>query len=219
MAGREISTTTGSSAAASSSVARTRNLQRRGRQNKDAARSTAAVGAPLNERARLQISLLRNARYNEDRERFFARIHKGAMFVVVMGGSSLFADYSQVWIAAAVITLAGTLDLVFDVSGRARLHASLRRRIYDILAQLEDPKREVSKLNEMAVQVFADEPPCMHAVNALAFNGAMAAAGRPHDLQFKLRWHQRFFRHWFAFQSTKFETLREIAEAKVLSGR
>lgn len=141
--------------------------------------------------------------------RYFARIHKFAMFIVVIGGSSLFADYTQVWLAAVVITLAGTIDLVFDVSGRARLHASLRRRIYDILSQIEDHSRDVDKLNEQAVQVYADEPPCMHAVNALAYNGALAAAGRPHDLLFDLKWYHRWFRHIWAFGSTEFKTLRE----------
>jgi hypothetical protein len=86
-------------------------------------------------------------------ERFFARIHKGAMFFVVASSTATFAWVKAAPYFAGIITLAGLLDLVFDVSGKARLHASLRRRIYDLLAQAEDPLRSDESLREQAVRV------------------------------------------------------------------
>src|ERR1043166_8554061 len=45
----------------------------------------------LSERNLFRISLVRNAHYHEDRERFFARAHRVAMFVVVASGTASFA--------------------------------------------------------------------------------------------------------------------------------
>ena len=71
----------------------------------------------------------------------------------------------------ASVTLAATLD------GSARLHASLKHRVYALLAQAEEGEIPIEKLREQAALVYANEPPCMHAVNAVAYNGAMLASG------------------------------------------
>lgn len=158
--------------------------------------------------------MVRNAHYHEDRERFFARIHRVAMFIVVVSGTATFAWARAIPYLAAIITLTGLIDLVFDVSGKARLHASLRRRIYDVLAQTEDVSRSDAQLKEQAVRIYADEPPCMHAVNAMAYNAAMLAFDRPHKYLFKIDPFYRVMRHWFAFASTKFKTYEELEAEK-----
>lgn len=172
----------------------------------------AASALEISERDLFLIDCLRNARYHEDRERFFARIHRTAMFVVVASGTATFAWIKAAPFLAGVTTLAGLLDLVFDISGKARLHASLRRRIYDILAQLEDTSRSLENLREQAVRIYADEPPCMHAVNIIAFNGAMEFLHRPKKYQYKIEWYQRFFRHVWSFASTDFKTYDELSK-------
>jgi hypothetical protein len=157
------------------------------------------------------IDCLRNARYHEDRERFFARIHKGSMFFVVASGTATFAWIKAASFFAGIITFAGLLDLVFDVSGKARLHASLRRRIYDILAQAEDPTRSLDSLREQAVRVYADEPPCMHAANMIAYNGAMQSYHRPHEYHYKIEWYHRLLRHVWPFAAENFKTFGDLA--------
>jgi hypothetical protein len=168
----------------------------------------------LSERDTFRITLLRNAHYHEDRERFFARLHRLAMFVVVVSGTASFAFVRATPYLAAAITLAGLIDLVFDVSGKARLHASLRRRIYDVLAQTEDSARSIESLREQAVRVYADEPPCMHAVNAIAYNAAMQSFDRPRQHLFKVPMWYRLLRHWHSFATTQFKTYSEIETAK-----
>src|ERR1019366_2552960 len=143
-----------SAAAAASSAADTRH-------EGNAAGATPSV--ELSPHDEFVVECLRNARYHEDRERYFARIHRTAMFIVVASGTATFAWVKAAPYLAGLITLAGLLDLVFDISGKARLHASLRRRVYDILAQAEDPTRTIESLREQTVRVYADEPPCMHA--------------------------------------------------------
>jgi hypothetical protein len=167
----------------------------------------------LTSREKFQISCLRDARYHEDRERFFARLHKITMFVVVAAGTAAIAPIEQksFWFPA-IITLAGLVDLVFDVSGKARLHASLRRRIYELLAQAEDETSDISKLRQHAIGVYADEPPCMHGANALAYNGAMEALERPRELQLKITWLQRALRNVWPYPATTFRTFKEWGE-------
>jgi hypothetical protein len=178
---------------------------------KYAAGAEAPVG--LSAREEFVIDCLRNARYHEDRERFFAWIHKTAMFCVVASSTATLAWLKKAPVFAIIITLAGLLDLVFDISGKARLHASLRRRIYDLLAQAEDSTRSIESLREQAVQVYADEPPCMHAANIIAFNGAMESLHRPRQFQYKIEWYHRMLRHVWPFASTNFKTYGELASA------
>lgn len=171
--------------------------------------ATGAAPA-LSDRDEFQIECLRNARYHEDRERFFARIHKAAMFFVVVSGTAAFAWVKASAVLGAAVAVVALIDLVFDVSGKARLHASLRRRIYDLLAQLEDKTRTVEQLREQAVRVYADEPPCMYAANIIAFNGAMDFMNRPPAFQYKVEWYHRWFRNVWSFAGTKFQTYAEI---------
>jgi hypothetical protein len=172
----------------------------------------AATLDTLTPRDEFVIECLRNARYHEDRERFFAGTHKTAMFVVVVSGTATFAWLKAAPYLAAIITLAGLLDLVFDISGKARLHASLRRQVYEILAQTEDSKRNLESLREQAIRVYADEPPCMHAANYIAFNGAMDAMHRPRAFQYKIEWYHRLLRHVWPFAPTEFKTFSELAK-------
>ena len=166
----------------------------------------------LSERDIFRIDYLRNVRYHEDRERFFQLVHRFAMFVVVAGGTASFAAIkNSSGFFVALITLAGLLDLVFDVSGKARLHASMRTRFYDLLARNEIAETTTEKLREQAIQAYADEPPCMHAVNALAYNGAMALLDRPRKYRFKIGTHHKWFRHVWAFASADFKTFEELA--------
>jgi hypothetical protein len=50
----------------------------------------------------------------------------------------------------------------------------------------------------------------MHAVNALAYNGAMAAFQRPAKKQFKITTPQRILRNVFPYPSTTFKTYEEL---------
>jgi hypothetical protein len=174
--------------------------------------ASAETTVPLDPLIAFQIECVRNARYHEDREIFFARLHKITMLIAVLGGAASFAFVSQFKWFAALVTIAGVVDLVFDVSGKARLHAALRRRVYDVLAQAEDPTRSLASLKEQAVRIYADEPPTMHAVSALAYNAAMKAFDRPEKYQFPISTWHRALRHWWPFTADDFKTYEEITK-------
>lgn len=157
--------------------------------------------AEMTPRLSFQIDCLRAAKYHEDREWFFAAVHRIAMFVVVASGTAIFVDLKKAPIFAGISTLAGLIDLVFDVSGKARKHADQRRRIFDILAQAEDETKSITGLREQLVKTYADDLPTMHAVNALAYNSAMEAFGRDGRDFITVTRGQRFWRHIFPFSS------------------
>jgi len=52
----------------------------------------------------------------------------------------------------------------------------------------------------------------MHAVNALAYNAAMQAFGRPEKYTFPVAFWQRAVRHWWPFTADDFKTYEEIAD-------
>lgn len=163
-----------------------------------------ATKEEMTPRLSFQIECLRATKYHEDREWFFAAVHRVAMFIVVAFGTAIFADVKRAPVFAAIVTLAGLIDLVFDVSGKARKHADQRRRIFDILAQVEDETKPLAGLREQLIKTYADDLPTMHAVNALAYNSAMAAFGRDANEFIKVSGWQRFWRHLVPFSSLSF---------------
>jgi hypothetical protein len=159
----------------------------------------------------IEFRCTRNAAYHEDMEAFYARMHRFFMFIVVVVGTasigaSLAKENEYATLGTALAVLAGLIDLLWDVDGMARLHSTLRRRCFDLLARLE-ANENLDGIRAEFVRVIADEPPAMHAVNALAFNAAVDALGRPKDQKYKLLPYQMLFRHWIRFQPNDFPTL------------
>lgn len=165
----------------------------------------------LSGRELVEFRCIRNAAYHEDMEAFYSRMHHRLMFVVVAVGTasigaSLASDSPYANIGTGVAVLAGLVDLLWNVDGMARLHSSLRRRCYDLLARLEANER-LESIRAEFVRIIADEPPAMHAVNALAFNAAVDAMGRPKGQKYKLAFWQTWLRHWWRFQPNGFDSL------------
>ena len=159
-------------------------------------------------RALVEFRCVRNAAYHEDREMHYARIHRFLMFVVVAVGTasigaSLVQENRYATIGTAIAVLAGLFDLLWDIDGMARLHSSLRRRCFDLLARLE-ANESLEAIRAEYIRIIADEPPAMNAVNALAFNSAVDALGRPPEQKCKLEPWQVLFRHWRRFQPNEF---------------
>jgi hypothetical protein len=187
------------------------------------AEATARPAPDQNERLSdleaFRISCLKDAIYHEDRERFYAWLHRAGMFVVIVGGAatvaSVMASWTDVigWIGL-VVFLVGTLDLVFDIDGKARRHSILRRRAFELLADAEKASPDLHDLKARRAVGYADEPPCLYAANALAFNAALAAYGRPSGQSFKVGWLPARLRHIIAFTPATFRTLDERAAAK-----
>jgi len=180
-----------------------------GHSNQEGRPAPGPETAEMTEKERIVFSCTRNAAYHEDMEAFYARWHRFFMFIVVAVGTasigaSLVKETTH-WATAgtAIAVLAGLVDLLWNVDGMARLHSTLRRRCFDLLARMEADE-EIKGIKAEYVRIIADEPPAMYAVNALAFNAAVDALGRPPDQKYKMTECQTFWRHWFRYQPTDF---------------
>lgn len=165
---------------------------------------------------------LRNAAYHEDRERWFVGWHKLLMFIVVLSGTTAFGAVMNaggnklaMW-ASLLATVAGVADLVFELDTKARLHAKLKGRMFDILARCE-VAQDCRDLDMEMTRIYADEPPTKHGVNAIAFNAAMDAMGRPVGEKYDLQPWQILLRHVWPFRANEFPTIADRTKKAVAS--
>lgn len=163
----------------------------------------------LTPREALEFELVRSGAYHADRERFFDTVHRWTMFVVVLLGSAAFGDLlGQNRLLAGAVACAGLVDLVFDVSGKARAHAQLRRLSFEMLAALlrgDDPNDIRARLTEG----YGEEPNFNGTVNCLAYNAANAQLGRSRRDQFVIgAWRRRLRHFWPGGDDLK--TFREL---------
>ena len=126
---------------------------------------------------------LRNAIYHSSRRRFFELLTRGLSFLVIVSGTAAVANLQVLeprwW--AALAAVAGALQLVFDFNGRARLHELLQRRYFDLIAEIDaktNPTEEDFQKWQAALnRIYADEPPPMRALDAIAYNAACKSIG------------------------------------------
>jgi hypothetical protein len=179
--------------------------------------TAAGTDQGLSGPALFKFNCVRNAAYHEDREHYYASVHRRLMFIVVaLGTLSIGASlaHENIWasLGTLIAVLAGLVDVVWNVDGLAREHSILRRRCYDLLARMEAGE-PMTVLQPAFARVIADEPPAMHAVNALAFNAAVDALGRPKDQKYVLAPWQVFLRHVLRFRPNEFPTAGHSSRA------
>jgi hypothetical protein len=126
---------------------------------------------------------LRNAIYHSSRRRFFELLSRSLSFLIVVSGTVAVANlqiFDARW-AAALAAVIGALQLVFDFHGRARLHELLQRRYFELIAQIDEvpnPTPEQRKQWQATLsRIYADEPPPMRALDAIAYNAACRNMG------------------------------------------
>ena len=128
---------------------------------------------------------LRNAIYHTSRRRFFELLSRSLSFLVVVSGTAAVANLQAIEprFAAAGAAIIGALQLVFDFNGRARTYEILQRKYYDLIAEIDgvlNPNDEqILKWQAALNRIYADEPPPMRALDAIAYNAAWRNMG--HD--------------------------------------
>jgi hypothetical protein len=178
----------------------------------------------LTEAGKVQFSLTRNATYHEDRASFFAWAHRFFMFLIIALGTGAFGAsltggderwHLFITICAGIATLAGLIDLLWNVDGNARDHTRLRSRCYDLLARL-DANEPPALIRQEFLRLVGEEPPAMYAVDALAFNRAVDAMDRPKGQKYVMSAWDVFIRNVWRFRPNQFET-EEEREARISS--
>ena len=166
---------------------------------------------------------LRNALYHTERKTFLDLINRSLNLVVILLGAGVAGKAAKLihieenWLELGVVLFA-TVQLVFDLGGRARDHQFLQRRYYDLLSEMEnenlDDDDTLRKCSAKLITISADEPMPMRALDAIAYNKALGATfgDDPQMLRLhrqRVNFMQRRLRHVFAFQSAPF--LRKVS--------
>lgn len=135
----------------------------------------------------LTFRVKRSVRYNERRRLFFERWNRATSAIAVLFGSAAMASLmpsvgGDKWtaIAAFIVTLFSTFDLVVGTGRQAWLHADLTRRfialeqmILNSTATLANKK----KFSTICLDIEKDEPPVMHVLNLICHNELLLAEG------------------------------------------
>lgn len=151
---------------------------------------------------------LRNGIYHTIRRTHFERMDRVGNFVVIMLGTAVVASWvNPVWLGAATAVL-GTLQLVWAPGMKARDHAVLQGKFFALVARAEaadgeDERLAVDLEQEMA-KLYSEETTTMHAVNALAYNAAQNANGRPPETRLPITRWQRWMANFVAYSPDQF---------------
>lgn len=146
--------------------------QKRDRQHRPAPESSSAEA--------VEINCLMNARYHSARESFLDAVHRWLMLLIIISGAgavlALLPERSF-WptVLSAAAAVMAALDLTFDLSNRARAHALMRRRYFELLADLRDGVKTVAQAEACCHRFSADEEPAYHALLMGSWNAAQRA--------------------------------------------
>jgi hypothetical protein len=160
---------------------------------------------------------LRNALYHTERKNFLDLLNRSLNFLVILLGASVAGkaaglfSIKENWLELSVVLFA-TIQLVFDFGGRARVHEYLQRGYYELLSEMEnenlDNEKTKRKWSTKLLTISSDEPMPMRALDAIAYNKAVAATSDNSEFVLKNRQHvtflQRRLRHIFAYHSAQF---------------
>jgi hypothetical protein len=130
-------------------------------------------------------SCLMNAHYHAAREAFLDNVHRWFMFLVIALGAVALTDvlprllalagfevgpahFKEICAACAAIIAA--LDLTFDLSNRARTHTLMKRRYFELAADVRERKKSPVEAKACIDRFSADEEPNFRVVLLACYN-------------------------------------------------
>jgi hypothetical protein len=144
--------------------------------------------APATILERVTVSCLTNTHYHSCREAFLDTVHRWFMFFVIALGAAALTDVlprllnlaSGITIDTALVkelcaagaAVLAALDLTFDLSNRARSHAMMRRRYFELLAKVRAAKMTPAEAMVCLDEFSADEEPPYHVLHLICWNEA-----------------------------------------------
>jgi len=156
-----------------------------------------------------------NARYHSIREGYLDEVHRWLIFVVIIASALPLLDVlvaALAWagtkadtikaVLGAAALIAGTLDLTFDLSNRARMHSMAKRRYFELLADLVEGKKQIVEVEACLHRFSADEESPYHALLTDCWNAAQEMVYGDKAQHIKLSWFKRTFKNFFSFSGT-----------------
>lgn len=178
--------------------------------------SDAASGPVATPLTGLRCSCLMNARYHATREAFLDNVHRWFMFAVIVLGASALIDvlprpaepHGSVGLKellAAGAAVIAALDLTFDLSNRARTHSLMKRRYFELVADLVARDKTPEQVEACIERFNADEEPAYHAVIATSYNAAQEMVYGQEAYSYAVPTLHLIFKNFWRFGGTSYK--------------
>jgi len=164
---------------------------------------------------------LRNVVYHQARMRVLDRRNRWATFITLVLGTAVAADIGKSHLGTDITTLLlggsvaviGAAQLVFDFGGLARLHQILHRDFTRLLAETMKEDRpsadQCRNWTARIVDIGADAPPVLRALDAVADNEANDTLGALPTDRLVVSYWQNCTKHWLAHAGVRFKRIGE----------
>ena len=173
----------------------------------------------------LLFGVRRSIRYHARRRMFFDRFRQFTSAIGVIFGSAtiltLLNNMDPLYpaLAAAVVTVFFTIDLVVGTGPAARLHDDLCRRFIELerwmeLAEKPMDAKSLAEFTARRLEIEADEPPVHRVLDMMCHNELLRAMDYERSHFARIRFYQRWLAHFFDVQDDKVRTYGEIEEAR-----
>ncbi len=158
------------------------------------------------------ISCLTNAQYHACREAYLDTVHRWFMFLVIALGAAALTDvlpplFAKIGIHAELATvkeacaagaaILAALDLTFDLSNRARAHAMMRRRYFELLADLREGQKTTEQVRVCLERFSADEEPAYRVLFLACWNAAQQTVYGDNAQCYQITFLGNLFKNWF----------------------
>jgi hypothetical protein len=147
---------------------------------------------------------LMNARYHSTREAFLDTVHRWLMFGIIIFGASSVIDFWAKTTSGALAAIFGALDIVFDLSNRARAHALMKRRYFELLADVTEGHKDVTGGYACMHRISADEEPAYHALISASWNAAQEMVYGSNAEKYEIGWFKTVCKNLLRFEGSEF---------------
>jgi len=141
----------------------------------------------------IAISCLTNAHYHSSREAFLDTTHRWFMFGIIALGTAavvdIFPSEKKDWIkgfCSAGAAVLGALDLTFDLSNRARMHSMMRRRYFELLADVREGTKTPNEARVCIERFSSDEEPPYQVLYLACWNRAQESVYGNTAIKYKI---------------------------------
>ena len=173
----------------------------------------------------LLFGVRRSIRYHARRRMFCDRFRQlTSALGVILGSATVFTLLNEMEplypsLAAALVTVLFTIDLVVGTGPAARLHNDLNRRFIDLERQMELEEipidgHALAKHKAYRLEIEVDEPPVHRVLDMMCHNELLRAMGYEKSHFARIRLHQRLLAHFFDVQDDRVVTYGDLKEAQ-----
>jgi hypothetical protein len=171
-----------------------------------------ASGAAPSAVESIRVDCLMNARYHAAREAFLDAVHRWIMFGVIVFGAGaavdlLAASQEAYWLKGllgAGAAILGVIDLAFDLSNRARAHSLMKRRYFELLADVVEGRKPTIKAQACLNRYSADEEPAYHTLLLASWNAAQEMSYGDGAYEYDISAWDRFWQNVWRFEGKKY---------------